>query len=364
MRLVAFSDFHYCHSWPLLDLTDFEAAHKRVCEYALEHRPDLVLFLGDRFRARQPRDHVRALADRQLRALADVQAKHGGEVVYLVGNHDRYSESTQAGNTYSTVDVFRDVLPNVHVVAAPGTFPLANALLHALPSGYCFDRDVFRPDPNRLNIFAFHGLVKGAVFDDLGTVIEDSALSLADLDDSAWDVVLGGDVHVPQRFNLTRTAGGYVGSTLRLTEADADDRRGFLDVALEKGKPPHFEFVEAGGPRIVTVDLGLDRGGWPEPSGYAGVIVLATLSGPAKDLRTIKDAEVVAAFPRARRVKVERRPEQATPAFLPEISAASSPLVDALAYVRWADRSGLDADRLQQKVRLLMDDGPKRKGIF
>lgn len=73
MRLVAYSDIHFCHSWDYVTLDDIVRVHERLTSYCVEHRPDLVLFLGDRFRARQPKDHVREAADRCLRNLASAQ---------------------------------------------------------------------------------------------------------------------------------------------------------------------------------------------------------------------------------------------------------------------------------------------------
>jgi DNA repair exonuclease SbcCD nuclease subunit len=174
MRILAFADLHYCTTWPFLRLEDFEEAAKRICQHARETRPQAVLFLGDRFRARQPKDHIRALADRQLRELADIQAGHGGEVVCLVGNHDRYSESVDSGNTYTTVSIFHDILPNVTVVREPGTYPFsqgaADWLFHALPTGYRYDAAKYVPDSDRINVFGFHGLVGGAYYDAKGAV--------------------------------------------------------------------------------------------------------------------------------------------------------------------------------------------------
>lgn len=368
MRILALADFHYCTSWPFLQLDDFERVWDRVCGYALEHRPDAVLFLGDRFRARQPRDNIRALADRQLRALADIQARHGGQVVCLVGNHDRYSESVDSGNTYTTIDIFHDVLPNVTVVREPGTYPFSQGAVdwrfHALPTGYRYDATKYVPDPVLINVFAFHGLVQGAYYDPKGDVEidKDAVVSLADLDDRAWDLVLGGDVHIPQKFRLTKTVGGYVGATLRLTETDANDWRGFLDIDISKKTGAVITRVEGGGPWFGMVELGVEPANWPDPAPLAGAVVIATIKGSASELRGIPDTRVRQHFAGARFVRVHRRFVHEAPAFVTAITAASSPADDAVAYIKASDRTGLDETRLIAKAMMALGVEPVRKG--
>ena len=367
MRLVAYADWHVCTTWPFLQLDDFEQVANRICQYTAEHKPDVVLFLGDRFRARQPRGEIRVVADAALRRLAYVQAEHGGLVVCLVGNHDRVSESVGAQDSYEHIRLFHDVLPNVTVIREPGTYPFSQGavdwLFHALPTGYQYDATKYQSDPSRINVFGFHGLVGGAYFDPKGAVVIENGtvVSLADLDSSAWDVVLGGDVHIPQKFRLTRTVGGYVGATLRLTEADVNDWRGFLDVSVEKGKV-EITRVDGGGPWFAAVQLGVDPATWPDPALLAGAIVIATLKGTAAELRAIPDVRVRLHFEGARIVRVHRRFDHEAPAFIPAITAASTPLDDAVAYIRSSDRTGLDEARLIAKARTALGAEPARKG--
>lgn len=371
MRLLAFSDIHFCSSWPLVALVDFVAVHDRITQYATEFQPDVVFFCGDRFRARQPKDHVREAADRCMRQLAQAQAQHGGLVVALVGNHDCYGESVGSGNTYSSLRVFGDVMPNVIVVREPGTVPIKiptpreDCLVHALPSGFAYDRANYGPDPKKINLFVFHGLLRGAVFDTGGDVKIEEGLSLADLDDPSWDLVLGGDVHVPQRFDLKHTSGGYVGSTLRLTAAAADDKRGFLDVVVEKGKPPKTELIEGGGPRIVKIELTPQTEEWPDLSSYRDAVVLVTLTGPAAHLRVLSDEKVQAAFEGARLIKVHRNPQYEMPVLVEGIEATTTPFEDLVAYVRASDRDGLDEGRLVKKAaQSLGAEVIERRGLF
>jgi DNA repair exonuclease SbcCD nuclease subunit len=389
LRLVAFSDIHFCDTWKMVSLDDIVRVHERLTSYCTEHQPDLVLFLGDRFRARQPKDHVREAADRCLRNLSAAQARHGGVVAILVGNHDRPSESVGAGNTHSALRVFGDVLPNVTLMDEAKTYwlkttrpPLGLVFpIHALPTGFAFDRSRYDLNPGARScesILAFHGLLQGAVFDAAGRVETKSGISLADIDDDAWDVVLGGDVHVPQRFDLKRTVGGYVGSTLRLTEADADDARGFLDVSWQKlppmvppnstddfrvVTPPTFTFVEGGGPLITKFDVTADDAR-RERVGHDGEVMIVTIKGPARVLREISDAEIAAGFVGARQVVVKREADEESPILVDGIVATSTPFEDVVAYVQVSDRSGLDANRLIDKARESMALPATRRGLF
>ena len=367
MRLVAFSDWHVCHSWPLITLDDIEAVHVRLVAYVQEHRPDLVLFLGDRFRAREPKDRVRAVADVGLRQLAAAQAAHGGIIGLLVGNHDRYSESVGAGNTYSAMRVWGDVMPNAWLMERPGTYiPRPDVAIHALPASFPYVAEQYAPLPEAFNIFVFHGLIAGATYDRAGNVPIKHGVKMADLDNPAWDLVLGGDVHVGQRFNLHHTTGGYVGSTLRLTEGDGHQPRGWLDVVLQKGAAPAFTFVDGGGPRFTQLAGGVDLTGW-DGRAYTNEIVVMTLRGTASELRAVEDVDVKDWFAArgARAVLVRRQAASETLSLVDGIAATSTPFDDMAAYIGSTDRKGLDPDRLLAKAaEILHGASLARKGLF
>ena len=370
MRVLAYSDIHICHSWPLISLEDIEAVHDRVCQYASENKPDLVLFLGDRFRARQPKDHVRAAADRGFRRMSDEVRAYGGAFAVLVGNHDRYSESVGSGNTYSSLKVFADVMPSTLLMERPGTYTIREDLLiHALPAGYAFDRRLYLPNPACINIFAFHGLIHGAVYDQLGNIEIKSGVSMSDLDDSTWDVVIGGDVHVPQVFPLKNTIGGYVGSTLRLNEGDAGDERGFLDITgLDTYRNPdrrNIKFVEAGGPKFVKLDLTHDMTTWPDPMAFTSAILIISLSGPASELRKVSDQQIKEIFAPCRAVEIHRHPDHEIPKIVEGINAKSTFIEDILSYIKASDKDGFDEDRLIAKAMTLIDTPiVQKRGLF
>lgn len=389
---MSFSDIHFCSTWPKVTLDDIVAVHGRLVQYCRERHPDIVIFLGDRFRARQPRDHVRAAADRCMRELSSAQAEHGGTVAYLVGNHDRYTESLGAGHTYSTAEVFGDVLSNVTIMAEPKTYRIPvrtfshvtgkvsdpgwlppAVYVHALPSGYRFRRDLYEPNDRVVNVLAFHGIVQSAVYDVAGNVQIRTGLSMQDLDDPAWQVVLGGDVHTPQRFSLQHTWGGYVGSTLRLEESDGEDKRGWLDVRVSDPWGLHggevadsYEFVEGGGPRFVRGSIAATAlPAAMNGQDHVGNFVTVELTGTAQELRDVPDERVCALFPGARHVDVRRRPTYEVQSIVPGIAAETSPFETVVAYLRSSDRDGHDLDRMIAKAaESLGEQVIERKGLF
>lgn len=392
MRIVSFSDIHFCSTWPKVTLDDIVAVHGRLVQFCLERRPDLVIFLGDRFRARQPRDHVRAAADRCMRELSAAQAQHGGACAYLVGNHDRYSESLGSGHSYTTAEVFGDVLSNVTIMADPKTYRIPirtdstitgyrsqpdwlppSVYVHALPSGYRFRRDLYEPDARVVNVLAFHGVVQSAVYDVAGNVQIRTGLSMQDLDDAAWQVVLGGDVHTPQRFDLQKTWGGYVGSTLRLEESDGTDKRGWLDVAVSDPWGLHggevadsYKFVESDGPRFMRGAIHVTKlPAAMQSQDHVGNFVTVELTGTAQELRDVPDERVVALFPGARAVDVRRSPTYEMQALLPGIVAETPPFDTVVAYLRASDRDGFDLDRMIAKAATSLGEQViERRGLF
>lgn len=364
MRIIAFSDIHFCHSWDFLTVDDIASVHARIRAYVAECKPQLVLFLGDRFRARQPKDHVKAVADRELRLLADTLKTSGGDLVVIVGNHDKWSESVGTGNTYSVVDVFHDVLQNVHIIDKPYSLHLTSGIaIHALPAGFGFRQEAYTLSPG-FNVFAFHGLIHGATYDQTGGVQVKTGVDMSDIDNPAWDFVLGGDVHVPQILPLNNTVGGYVGSALRFTEDDADDERGFLDIRLTKGQRPRYALIDGGGPRLARLAIGPDRNTWPDPGIYEDVILIVTIAGSAAELRTVANNVIHDHFQTCRYVKIHRKPSFEAPRIVAGIGTDSTPLDDVVAYIRATDRDGLDADRLTAKAIRALGATPQRKGLF
>ena len=118
------------------------------------------------------------------------------------------------------------------------TWPNIPVVIHPLPSGFNFDINRYNfSDPGLFHIFIFHEIIKGSYINNNNDMKFEHGLSLNDIDRSEFDVILGGDNHVPQMLPLKNTVGGYVGSVMQRTKADADEDRGWLEIEI-----PNFKY--------------------------------------------------------------------------------------------------------------------------
>ena len=192
---------------------------------------DFTVFVGDRYLKREPEDQVKVLADR---CLSECLSSRSGILHYhFVGNHDW----TKNNREWHTSESLKYGFPNLRVLDTPGTTMawLENDLtlaIHALPADVPFNRENYRcdPDPRVFDLFLFHGIVKGSLMSDNSDRVFEDGIDVSDLDNSEWQLVLGGDIHVPQTIPFTYTRGGYPGSILQRDRSDADKPRGWLEV--------------------------------------------------------------------------------------------------------------------------------------
>lgn|GEM_PF-5076242 len=240
VRFIVYSDIHHdrlaARCITLKDTLDIES---RVLRRVVEGDFDFSLFLGDRFLKREPEDEVKVRADMAL-VEAFQGRKDGRPHFSLVGNHDWTKNNREWHTSKSAQALNRWVI----LMDRAGTWGCPNCLIHALPAGVPFDRSAFNPEAGKFNLFVFHDMVKGAFMADDGDMTFEEGIPLSTIDLPEWNFVLAGDIHVPQQFNLKNSSGGYVGSVLQRTRADADRRRGWLEVTAtqeEKGCPWNVE---------------------------------------------------------------------------------------------------------------------------
>lgn len=219
---IVYADIHYDRKAARCVTVDDcssveEALHKR----AVEGEFDFTLFCGDRFLRREPEDEIKTIADRTL--IKGVCFRSSCPHFHLIGNHDWVGNSRK----WHTSESLRD-LPNIHIMDTPKTYGFNGVLIHALPAGFQFDYSQFEVDKEKLNIFVFHDMAIGAKTE-AGHVFTEG-VSLGDIDLSDFSLVFAGDIHLPQKFNFTNTIGGYAGSVLQRTMADALSPRGWWEV--------------------------------------------------------------------------------------------------------------------------------------
>jgi hypothetical protein len=240
LRFTAWSDIHYDRLVSkCVTLSDIEDIERGIVKNAYANNHDFTLFIGDRFLKRDPEDEVKTIADRVYKDLSYNIVSNKKEMFHyhLIGNHC-WTENSMKWHTSMSIGDY----PRIQIMEAPCTYVgHKNFRIHALPAGYKFSMDYYEIDPECLNIFVFHDMLAGSFrsddFDPNNTF--DSGISLADIDRPEFDIVLAGDIHIPQKFNLKRVknGGGYCGSTLQLNKGDANRDRGWLELeAVKIGK--------------------------------------------------------------------------------------------------------------------------------
>jgi len=207
-------------------LMDIASADTQITEFAKfcrqESRQHFILFLGDRFRKRNPQGYIRDLADQEMRRRAQL----GIPQAILPGNHDFYEKSQYKGTSYGVADIFKSELPGVMIMSAPRSYPTpySDVIIHALPSGCVMSDSSFDIDKNQTNILVLHDLLSGSIIDERSGRTQVSSLSLSSIDLADFDFVLAGDVHIPQELKLKNTRGWYIGSTVQINRSEVGPR--------------------------------------------------------------------------------------------------------------------------------------------
>lgn len=233
MKFIVYADIHHDeYAAKCLTLDDTLEIERKIFERSASIGADFILFCGDRFLKREPKDEVKVLADQVIVEGLAAQ-KPGFAYFHLVGNHDRV-DNTLGWHTAHSLSKQISVQPGI--MATPGSYnhPSLPVSVHALPAGYTFDGSKYQVNAEHFNIFTFHDVVCGASSDSQGKHIFKDGISVEDLDSPAWNIVYAGDIHVPQNISFKNTKGGYVGSVLQRTRADACKPRGWLEVEVSK----------------------------------------------------------------------------------------------------------------------------------
>lgn len=233
IKFIAYTDIHHDRfAARCIRLNDTISIEHQIFQRAFEGGFDFTLFCGDRFLKKDPEDEVKTKADKLLREnLHFASVEHPNFQHYsLVGNHD-WVASAMKWHTYGSL---KD-LTNMWIFdGSYYTVAHTDYCIHGLPAGFNFDMNLFQPDKEKLNIFMFHDIVKGAYSDESSKHTFPEGVSITDLDRSEFNLVFAGDIHVPQRLNFKNTSGGYIGSVLQRTRADANLQRGWLEVIANK----------------------------------------------------------------------------------------------------------------------------------
>lgn len=235
VRFIVYSDIHYdklaARCITLEDCINIESSIMRKVE---SEGFDFTLFCGDRFLKREPEDEVKTRADKLL---AEWVKNNNKPHFNLIGNHDWINNSMKWHTSKSLSHSIADGLiinmdhPTVYTGWPEVSLPV---MIFAVPSGGDMlvfdDMNHIRQDVDILKLMVFHDIVSGSYVDDDEKHMFNDGLHISAIDRKEFDVVFGGDVHVPQMLPFKNTIGGYVGSVMQRTRVDANRSRGWLEV--------------------------------------------------------------------------------------------------------------------------------------
>jgi exonuclease SbcD len=265
-------------------LADFLRSFDYLVTHAQDEGADLVIFAGDAFKTRDPSPtHQREFARRIHRLARDL----GIPTFLLVGNHDLPNAADRA----HSIEIFDTLaIENVWVARRPGLHridtrhgPVQIVALPWVTRSSLLTRDEFKNlsiadlqqtmvdkierilvgeaglvsqlDPALPTILVAHGTVQGAVYGSERSVMlgHDLALPPSFFTHPAFDYVALGHIHKHQSLSATPPI-VYCGSLERIDFGEAGERKGFVEVDLEKGQA-QWRFVPVPARRFVNIEV-------------------------------------------------------------------------------------------------------------
>lgn len=265
VRFLVFSDFH-AHNFaegasrvehevlPGLFNSRLIAAGKaidQICDYAKDNGIELVLFAGDMFHSRSKLDvDVVNVLHYHLRKLSECTT-----VYAIAGNHD-YAD--KFGNIHSLsplADSIRILEGNGCVGLTEVGSQYTQILISGVPYTDSLEEAKIRlqrsadfgilGDEAAYKILLAHLGMQGAKVGSDYVLIEKTDIQVSDVPYDSFDVCLFGHFHEHQQLFGN---GWYVGATFQHNWGDANTKRGFLDITLDKGKKPVIKQIECEAP--------------------------------------------------------------------------------------------------------------------
>jgi exonuclease SbcD len=298
MKIVHFADVHLgVENYGRLDphtglstrLTDFLKSIDTIIDTALDQEADLVLFVGDAYKTRDPSPTFQREFARRIQRLSSA----GMPTVLVAGNHDvpKTVERAHTLEIYDTLDV-----ENVHVVRSPTVLDIETAhglvQVSALPwivRSTFLSRDESRNEdlealsvlvqnkvehnllgpagklvtgltPGIPHILAAHVTVQGAAYGSERNVMLGNDLTLpSDLfKNPVWDYVALGHIHRHQAIEPERQPHiVYPGSIERIGFDEENEDKGFV-IATIQGNECSWEFQKLDVRPFLTIRVTAD----------------------------------------------------------------------------------------------------------
>ncbi len=196
----------------------------------LELKPDVVIHSGDLFNSVRPTNRIINLAIRQLLRLTSADIP----VIIISGNHDT-PKQRGVGSVFSIFEVF----PGIKLVYQDRyeKIRIKDTAVHAVP--HCLSAAAFQSELEKIeidkeasfNLLTLHGVVSGIREFSMGELSELEIPS--SLFKKGFDYVALGHYH---RYTKLEEKIFYAGSTERLSLAELDQEKGFVEVDLSSGE--------------------------------------------------------------------------------------------------------------------------------
>ncbi len=243
MRLIHISDTHlgffaYSRSDPDLGINQREADFYRVFAQAVDKiialKPDVVVHAGDLFDGVRPQNRAIDVALKQLIRLSE----SGTEIVLISGNHST-PKMMETGNIFR---IFEH-LDGIHPIHEPGAaeIVIGDATIHAIPHSITPPmKDVLssvRPSrQTRHNVLVLHAGIEGS--SRFRTDHINQQLIAPEHIPTEMDYVALGHYH---EYAELRKGMCYSGSTERLGFGEVGQRKGIVEVDLDRGATEFHE---------------------------------------------------------------------------------------------------------------------------
>jgi DNA repair exonuclease SbcCD nuclease subunit len=220
---------------------DIYNAFEQFVDYAVDTKPDLIIHCGDLFDNVRPNNRAISFAVNQIVRLSKINIP----LVIISGNHE-YPKLKETGHIFSVFDHLENVYPFYHSKYETIDFEFENKklVIHAIPQCHSkneFDRELKKLKPEKnvdYNIFIAHGSVIGVkdfTMNEFNELIIPTKILSQD-----FDYIALGHFH---KYSKLGPNAFYSGSTENLTFFEAGEKKGFIELTLNKNSLKH-NFVE------------------------------------------------------------------------------------------------------------------------
>ena len=211
---------------------DIYNAFEQFIDYAINTKPDIIIHAGDLFDNVRPNNRAITFAINQIVKLS----KNNIPIVIISGNHE-HPKIIETGHIFSIFDHLENVYPIYNSKYEKIQFKIENKkiLIHSIPqcnSKKDYDEELKKLIPDKTadyNIFVSHGSVTGVqefTMNEFNELIIPTKIFSRD-----FDYIALGHFH---RYTKLAENAFYAGATENLTFADANEKKGFIELTLSE----------------------------------------------------------------------------------------------------------------------------------